>query len=98
MFTLLLIFLNELVSNLHQIKFISVLIVYIQQSQRIKSWLVMVDRNQVLNRLALEKDQEVTGFIKSSFITSIIMFGMSSSLLSAQVLILLYTSLKYPTS
>ena len=66
----------------------------------LKRWLVIVDRNQDLSLLAVEKDlsgeQEVAGLIKSSFIMRI-MFGISSLSLSGQVLILLYTSLKHPT-
>ena len=66
----------------------------------LKHWLVIVDRNQDLSLLAVEKDlsgeQEVAGLIKSSFIMRI-MFGISSFSLSGQVLILLYTSLKHPT-
>ena len=66
----------------------------------LKRWLVIVDLDQHLSLRAVEKDlsgeQEVAGLIKSSFIMRI-MFGISSLSLSAQVLILLYTSLKHPT-
>ena len=66
----------------------------------LKHWLVIVDRNQDLSLLAVEKDlsgeKEVAGLIKSSFIMRII-FRISSFLLSGQVLILLYMSLKHPT-
>ena len=62
--------------------------------------MVIVDSNQDLSLLAVEKDlsgeQEVAGSMKSSFIMHI-MFGISSFSLSGQVLILLYTSLKHPT-
>ena len=61
----------------------------------LKRWLVTVDRNQNLSLLAVEKrlsgEEEVAGFIKSSFIMCII-FGISSFSLSGQVLVLLYTS------
>ena len=66
----------------------------------LKRWLVIVDRNQNLSLLDVEKrlsgEEEVAGFIKSSFIMCII-FGISSFSLSGQVLVLLYTSLKHPT-
>ena len=65
----------------------------------LKRWLVIVDRNQNLSLLAVEKrlsgEEEVAGFIKSSFIMCII-FRISSFSLSGQVLVLLYTSLKHP--
>ena len=66
----------------------------------LKRWLVIVDRNQNLSLLAVEKDlsgeQEFAGLIKSSFIMCI-MFGISCFSLAGQVFILLYTSLKHPT-
>ena len=65
----------------------------------LKRWLVIVDRNQNLSLLAVEKrlsgEEEVAGLIKSSFVMRI-MFGISSFSLSGQVLVLLYTSLKHP--
>ena len=65
----------------------------------LKRWLVIVDRNQDLSLLAVEKDlsgeQEVAGLIKSSFIMRI-MFGISFFSLSGQAFILFYTFLKHP--
>ena len=66
------------------------------KASSLKRWLIIVDHNQDLRVLAVEKDlsteQEVAGLSKSSFIIRII-FGISSFSLSGQVLILFYTSL-----